>query len=315
MSQAGKLERLMNLMAALLETRRPLTRSEILERVPGYPEAESAFRRAFERDKDDLRQMGVPVVVAEVPGVDPPIDGYRIPKDEYYLRDPGLGPDELAALHLATQVVRFDGTDGVGALWKLGGRPAKTGSVVPTGSPAEVGPLPGDSNLGALFAAVGARRPVTLDYRGERRRVDPYRLDFARGRWYLTAFDHMRNEERNFRVDRIEGRVAPGPAGGFERPSTHVPGVRLAPWQLGEGEPTVARVLVDPDQAATARAAVGPDAVVVEGEDGSIIIELAVTNPPGFRSFVLGFLDHAEVLAPPSLRSEIVDWLEKIAAR
>lgn len=315
MSQAGKLERLMNLMAALLETRRPLTRSEIRERVPGYPAAESAFRRAFERDKDDLRQMGVPVVVAEVPAVDPPIEGYRIPKDEYYLRDPGLDPDELAALHLAAQVVRFDGVEGAGALWKLGGVPATTGDVVSTGSPAEVASLPGDSNLGALFGAVGTRRPVTLTYRGAKRRVDPYRLDFARGRWYLTGYDHLRNEERNFRVDRIEGRVAPGAPGGFERPTTHVPGVRLAPWHLGEGEPTVARVLVDPDQAAAARAAVGPEAVVVDGEDGSIVIELAVTNPPGFRSFVLGFLDHAEVLDPPSLRSEIVDWLEGIAAQ
>ncbi len=304
----------MNLTAALLETPRPLTRAEIRRRVPGYPDGESAFRRAFERDKDDLRQMGVPVVVEEAPGLDPPVDGYRIPKDQYYLRDPGLEPDELAALHLAARAVRLEGMEGGGALWKLGGVPAATAAERPAPPSDDVVSLPGDPNLGELFGAVGARRPVTVTYRGATRRVDPYRLDFALGRWYLSGFDHLRDEERNFRVERIEGRVEAGPDGAFERPATGVPGVRLAPWQLGEGQPTVARVLVDPDQAGPARAALGPAAAVVDQEDGSMLVELEVTNRAGFRSFVLSFLDHAEVLDPPELRSEIASWLEGVAA-
>lgn len=314
MSQAAKLERLMNLMAALLETRRPLSRTEIRRRVPGYPEGEQAYRRAFERDKDDLRAMGVPVVVEEVPGVELPVDGYRIPKDQYELRDPGLEPDELAALHLAAQTVRLDGVEVGGAMWKLGGLPAGAGTVAADQlGPSDVASIPGDPNLVALFAAVSDRRPVTITYRDVVRRVDPYRLDFTRGRWYLTGFDHVRAEERNFRVDRIDGPVSAGPARGFARPATRVPGARLAPWQLGEADARLALVLVDADHAAAARAAVGPGAVVVEHDDGAIVIELEVTNPPGFRSFVLGFLDHAEVLEPPDLRAEIVSWLEGIA--
>ena len=83
-----KLERLLNLIAALLETPRALSAEEIRARVPGYPdEAGPTFRRAFERDKDDLREMGVPLRVETVPGTDPPQTGYRIPRDEYYLRE------------------------------------------------------------------------------------------------------------------------------------------------------------------------------------------------------------------------------------
>src|SRR3954452_13223276 len=124
MPSSEKLERLLNLTAALLETARPLSAAEIAKRVYGYPEEKSAFRRTFERDKDDLREMGIPLVLTEIEGTDPPETGYRIPKDQYYLRDPGLEPDELAALQLAASTVRLDGIEGVGGLWKLGGQPA-----------------------------------------------------------------------------------------------------------------------------------------------------------------------------------------------
>ena len=70
-----KLERLLNLTAALLDTEMPLTAEEIWDRVGGYPDAKPSFRRAFERDKDELRAMGMPIEVATVPGADPPIDG------------------------------------------------------------------------------------------------------------------------------------------------------------------------------------------------------------------------------------------------
>jgi proteasome accessory factor B len=123
-SSSEKLERLLNLTAALLETSKPLTASEVARRVYGYPEEKGAFRRTFERDKDDLREMGIPIELSEIIGTDPPETGYRIPKDQYYLRDPGLEPDELAALHLAASTVRLDGIEGAGGLWKLGGRPA-----------------------------------------------------------------------------------------------------------------------------------------------------------------------------------------------
>jgi proteasome accessory factor B len=317
MGQADKLERLMNLLATLLETPRLLTAEQLRSRVPGYPDDLAAFRRAFERDKEDLREMGVPVERAEVPGTNPPVPGYRVRPERYYLRDPGLDPDELAALHLALEAVRFDGIEGGGALWKLGGRPAPAPERTGSGSAAEIADVPADANLVTLFSAVSERRTVTFTYRtptaAADRRVDPFRLDYQRGRWYVTGFDHDREGERNFRLDRVLGAVAAGPARAFERPTTSVPGVRLAPWELGEGEPVIARVLVDADQAALARTMVGPGIEVEDGVDGSVVVHLPVTSPDGLRSFVLGFLDHAEVLDPPELRREMVTWLERLA--
>ena len=70
--KVDKLERLMNLVAVLLDTMRPLSAEELRDQVPGYPESGTTFHRAFERDKEDLRELGVPLVVEPIPGIDPP---------------------------------------------------------------------------------------------------------------------------------------------------------------------------------------------------------------------------------------------------
>jgi predicted DNA-binding transcriptional regulator YafY len=306
---AAKLERLLNLTALLLATPRPLSAQEIRERLDAYPGDLAAFRRAFERDKDALRAMGFPLEIAEVPGREQPIDGYRIPKDRYYLRDPGLTPEELAALRLAASVVRLEGTSAREGLLKLGGLVGDA-----DGEPGlAVAALPGGPDLGPLFGAIAAQTPVRFTYKGEQRRVDPYRLDYQRGRWYLTGFDHLRNAERLFRLDRFESRIEALAGPRFERPSTAVPGGAIEPWQLGEGQPVEARVLVDAPQAPWITQHLGPDAVVEERPDGSVVVAMTVTNRDNFRSFVLGFLDHAEVLDPPELREDVIAWVRAMA--
>lgn len=296
---ADRLERLLNLTAALLSASRPLTAADIRERVPGYPrDSLAAFRRAFERDKEALRDMGIPLHGGD--------DGYVIPRDEYELRDPGLDPDELAALHLATAAVRLEGLRGTEAIWKLGGAPSAAGG-------AAVAALPAIPQLVPLFAAVAARAPVTFGYRGETRTVDPWRLSFSRGRWYLDGFDHDRGAERQFRLDRLEGDVTAGAPGSFERPPAARDGVEQ-PWLLGGDDAVTARMRVDADQAAWAVDHLGADAVVARLDDGAVEVELAVTNRDAFRSFVLGFLDHAEVLEPPELREDFVAYLRALAA-
>ena len=119
----------------------------------------------------------------------PDVLGYRVPKEAYYLRDPGLEPDELAALHLAASAVRMEGADGVAALWKLGGELAEQGPAPAVASVA-VAALPGADHLAVVFGAISARRAVTFGYRGKARRVDPCRLSFRTGHWYLAGFDH-----------------------------------------------------------------------------------------------------------------------------
>ncbi|HKY66912.1 MAG TPA: WYL domain-containing protein [Acidimicrobiales bacterium] len=309
----AKLERLLNLTALLLETPRPLAAREIRERLDTYyPDETEAFRRAFERDKDDLRAMGVPLEVQDVPGVVPAVEGYRIPKDRYYLRDPGLEPDELAALRLAASLVQLDGVSAREGLLKLGGLVG--GDTPDEGGPGlAVGSLPG-GNVAPLFGAIAAQCAVRFTYRGEERTIEPHRLDFARGRWYLSGHDRGRGEPRVFRLDRFETGAVVLPDDRFERPTTAQPGVQLDPWTLGEGQPVEARVLVDAAQAPWIVQHLGPGAVADERPDGSVVVTMAVTNRENFRSFVLTFLDHAEVLDPPDLRDEIVAWLRRQAA-
>jgi proteasome accessory factor B len=298
-----KLERLLNLTALLLDAGRPLPASEI-QRQLDYPEDKASFRRAFERDKDELRSMGIPIRIEKVPGTLPEVDGYRIPREEYSLRDPGLSTEELAALHLAASAVQVEGLPATEGLLKLGG-------LVTEGSRdlgVHVAPLPADPNLARLFGAVSSRRPVRLRYRDEERTVDPYRLEFQRGRWYLTGFDHLREEERNYRLDLVEGEVEIAD-GHFEPPTTSVPGQARGTWELGAEPPVRARVRIDGPQASWAVQHVGPDHVVAQDPDGGVVVELPVTNRAAFRSFVLSFLEHAEVLDPPELRDDLVAWL------
>ncbi len=221
-----RLERLVNLVVALLDTRRPLSRQELRERVGGYSDDEDNFHRNFERDKDLLRQMGIPVVTEPVDPARPEAgSGYRVPRDLYELPDAGLDEDELVALGLAASAVAFEGvgeSSTTTALWKLAGASGAGSSrarppVAPPGSP--LVDVPMDEAVATLFAGVSERRVVRFGYNGLERRVDPYGLSYREGRWYLAGFDHGRDAERLFRTDRIGGPVElEGGADAFLRP-------------------------------------------------------------------------------------------------
>ncbi len=319
----NKLERLLNLTAVLLDTTRPLTAEELRQKVDGYPPAGTAFHRAFERDKDDLRVLGIPLRVERVPATDPPIDGYRIAADDYYLPDPGLDPDELAALHLASLTVRLEGLGEREALWKLGGLDGSPAPEAATATPTEAELVPGavtsiptDPALEPLFQAIAERRVVTFGYRSrqgslEARTVEPWRLDFQRGRWYLTGWDREREGERNFRLDRVEGAVdQTGDQATTTPPPSPGAGPRPA-WEIGDEEPVQARLLVDAARAETAARQLGADVVSEPTGDGGRIFTVPVVRHDAFRSFVLGFLEHAEILEPEAWRRDLVDWLDQ----
>jgi len=307
-----RLERLINLVAALLETDRPLSAEEVRRRLPGYADDLTAFRRTFERDKEALRELGIPITAEPIEAANEGLLGYRVDKTQYYLADPGLEADELAALHLAASAVHLGGGDGLervdptAALWKLGGE-------VRGGEPiAAQASLPVPAGLTATFGAIASRSRVTFEYRGRRRRLDPYRLSFRYGRWYLLGWDHAKRDQRWYRVDRIGSAVqTDGESGVFDRPRFLAEPV--APWEMGEGEAVKVRLLVDADQSGLAIGQLGREAAVEHRPDGSVVFEVAVTNPHAFRSFVLGFGDFAEILEPPQFRLEMVAWLEAIA--
>src|SRR5437762_10211787 len=225
---ADRLERLTNLVAVLLETRRPLTLEEIVERVPGYPAERESYRRQFERDKATLREIGVPIALEALYAFDQET-GYRIHREDYELPPLDLTDDERVALHLAVTAVRLEGgapgvrgapeTGGSGggagreALLKLGGLEGTAAPTLDT-----VAALPDVPALPALFDAYRRRARVTFAYRNDTRRLDPYGILFRNGHWYVVGFDCDREAIRAFRADRIESEVEVGPAGAFERP-------------------------------------------------------------------------------------------------
>lgn len=306
MAPVEKIERLLSLINALLGAPKAISADELRRRVPGYPPEDASFKRAFERDKDDLREMGVPLLLELIPGTDPPLQGYRIRPQDYELRDPGLDPEELEALNLAAAVTGFAGGVGQRALFKLGG----------AASAAPQAELPADPDLVAAFTGVADRRVVTFRYHDTDREVHPYRLEFVRGRWYLNGFDRVRGDDRWYRMDRVQGPLtATDPPRAFERPAEAVTGLQLDPWVLGgqAAEPVRAQVWFDPEVARPVRAQLPPEAVVRDDAEG-LVIELTVTNREGFRSWITSFLDRAEVLGPPELRGAVVHWLESIAS-
>jgi len=292
-----KLERLLNLTAALLHAEIPLTAEELRDRVGGYPDTKATFRRAFERDKDDLRSMGMPLRVEPVPGVDPPVDGYRLDRDEYAGTELAFEADELAALHLATSLVQLDGDDT--ALVKLGA----AGGDAPADS---VGRVPFNDTLATMIGAAVDRKALSFTYNDVERIVEPWKLSFTRGHWYLSGFDRLREDQRLYRVDRITDGVslsgpAKAPVGDVNEP------IDLRGWELGDGPVIKATILVDADQATYARHILGE---AVDRPDGSVTATLNVRNIDAFRSFVLSFLEHAEILEPAELRADFVEWLE-----
>ena len=241
----------MNLTAALLDAERPLTADEIAERVAGYPEGKEAFRRTFERDKDELRQLGVPIGSEVIPGTLPDeVHGYRIDRADYELPDPGLAADELAALHLALQAVRLGAAsravDGTEALWKLGGvvgepdaepaAPRRCRAVPPSARPVAGAPVQRRARppRGPLRLRLD---PAAMPER-VRRALAPRLPAGAAGT--SPAHDLDRGEERNFRLDRIRGRGHPRRARDLHRPAAEHAREPDQPWLYGDGEAVTA---------------------------------------------------------------------------
>jgi proteasome accessory factor B len=301
----SKLERLLKLLAVLLDTAMPLSAENLRRRIGGYPEVDATFRRTFERDKDDLRSMGVAIRVASVPGTEPPLDGYIVDQDVYAGQDPGLEPDELAALHLAAALVRVDEL-GDDAFWKLGG----SGDANPTGEPTSLGAVAPSDDAGLMHTAIAERRVATFRYRDTDRELEPARISFTRGQWYVSGHDRVRGAERVFRIDRIEGTVRLGQSNAFERRPARGPEVTRT-WELGDEEPIAATVRIDAEVALWARVHLRPDEIEPQA-DGSVLVNMSVRNTDAFRDWVLSFLDNAEVISPESFRTVITDWLQSV---
>ncbi|MGH8900858.1 MAG: helix-turn-helix transcriptional regulator [Egibacteraceae bacterium] len=310
-----RLERLINLVIALRETRRPLSAAEIRARVAGYGQPDpEAFRRMFERDKADLREMGVPVETVPLGRFDDRL-GYRIDPLRYDLPELRLEPAELAALVIAVQATGLADEAGTGLL-KLAVDAGDLDAARPHGE------VPVEVALDAPYRAVLmeaqlVRHVVRFAYAPPgraptRRTVDPHALVHRRGRWYLVGQDHDRGARRAFRLDRIAGTVKlVGEPGAFEPPAGDISVDDVVP-PPPEGAPENAEVLAAADIAwLVARRARGGG---VEERSGWTTFTVPVGDPEQFVGWVLGFGPDLEVRSPPELRAEVVKrltWLAK----
>lgn len=304
MATLDRLERLTDLVLVLLHARRPLTLDEISHEVPGYPEGHEARRQAFERDKRLLRAEGIPVLTEALGGQEQ--YGYRIDPDSFYVPDLGLLPDEQAALRLAVAGVELGDPSAGDALAKLGATGVAEGRPV-----AALAPPPA---LVPLFDAVRSRAEVSFGYRGEERSVAPAGLWFRGGRWYLVGWDRAREAARTFRVDRMETSPRSGAPGSAALPEGFDAAAAAPedPWRVGEGDEDDVLLAVDAVEASRVVGEVGERAVEERRSDGSVVLRLGATSIDSLRSWVLGLLDHAEVLAPPRARAAMVAWLEAV---
>ncbi len=309
---ADRVERLTNLLALLLETRQPLSLVEIAgELNDQYPEGQGARRASFERDKSALREIGVPIEQEIVPGGQyAGQTRYWIDRDRYEMRDLQLDDDETRALQVAMAATRPGSTVGQEALWKLG-------AGLLDGSAPITAIVPDFASLPVLREAVSRRTSVTFTYRSVDRIVDPWGLLLRDGFWYLVGFDHARAERRTFRIDRIESDVVVQTDSKFDRPSDFDPRDAIPddPKLIGADMSTPdARVRIDAHRASAVIRELGDGRVAARHPDGSIEVDVACANLPAFRSWVLGFLEHAEVIGPDDVRQHVVEWLREVAS-
>ena len=309
---ADRVERLTNLLALLLETRQPLSLDEIAgELNDQYPEGQGARRASFERDKSALREIGVPIEQEIVPGGQyAGQTRYWIDRDRYEMRDLQLDDDETRALQVAMAATRPGSTVGQEALWKLG-------AGLLDGSAPITAIVPDFASLPVLREAVSRRTSVTFTYRSVDRIVDPWGLLLRDGFWYLVGFDHARAERRTFRIDRIESDVVVQSDSKFDRPSDFDPRDAIPddPKLIGADMSTPdARVRIDAHRASAVIRELGDGRVAARHPDGSIEVDVACANLPAFRSWVLGFLEHAEVIGPDDVRQHVVEWLREVAS-
>jgi predicted DNA-binding transcriptional regulator YafY len=197
-------------------------------------------------------------------------------------------------------------TEGEFGLLKLGGNADTAASVTAN--------LPELDLLPALREAIAARSSVQFGYHGATRTLHPYGLLLREGFWYVIGHDTGRDAMRTYRVDRIDGAVVAGEPDEFERPTDFDPRAAFPsdPKEIGDSR-RVAVVRIDARRAGLAERELGADAVVRRGDDGGVDVEVACANVDAFRSWLLGWGAHAEVMSPDDVREAIVSWLRAAA--
>lgn len=307
-----KSERLINLTIALLATRRYLTKSEIFRSIEGYEGEASSMERMFERDKDDLRNLGI---VIDVRGVDPGFEdepGYRIHPESYSLNLGELTGTEVALLSLAAEAWRGAalGESAHSALIKLRSLGiASDFDALPNLSPkVQVN----SSAFVPLTRAIGERATVNFKYRSaalkdEPRVLNPYGLGSRKGNWYLIGDDLDRKALRIFRLDRIvsEVEIVSKPNAFGTDPDFSV--LSFLDSHLFEASDS-ATVQIRRGRGYALRR----EAVLLSSDDNFDLYEIAYADEKGFIDSILWHGDDVVVLSPSTLREGVIHSLQRL---
>lgn len=309
-----KSERILNLAICLLMARRFIEKSQIRQVVEGYHGlSDAAFERTFERDKDELRAMGVPVETGSNNALFPDEVGYRIRREDFELPAIEFTPAEAAALGLAASVWESatQADQAVSALAKL----------------RAAGIEPDASRLAGLAPSIGAREPafaycweatltrtpIRFGYRGATRRVEPWAMTYRHGAWYLLGQDRDKDAPRMFKVTRIEGLAEKAGRPG----SYQVPEVDLdAAWsRLGQGQSELEAVLaIRPGHARQLRreATPLPEEPAPEGYEA---IQVYYSRRADLVGEICAHGSDVLVLRPQTLRRAVIAQLKDVAGR
>lgn len=332
-------ERLLNLVIALVNTAGRLTKEQIRSTVAGYADAPTpdAFERMFERDKDSLRELGIPILTVVGTGHSDDI-GYRIDQEAYALRAVDLTAAELGVLSLAASFWQDKSlrTDAQRALTKL-----RAVGAAPAGTDLVAGLAPrvraAGEAFGPLLDAVQARQAVRFTYRAAStgevsdRTVEPWRLLARGGGWYVVGRDLDRDAPRSFRLSRLESAVAKvGAPGSYTIPDDLDAAAVLAGRAVDAVR--VATLALRPERASALRfRAVRPVGQERRHDDGAgLAVDLAVdlsvdlaadrdtvhvpfTSVGDLADEVAGYADAVVVLAPPDLREAVLRRLRAAA--
>jgi proteasome accessory factor B len=349
-----KTERWLNLIAFLLNRHYPVAREELLSEVPDYKDdwgsdsetrRESA-RRKFERDKSELRDLGVVLETHKVSAehTDQEVEGYVLKAKDFYLpylelrtaAAPRTGPyflpsvriepDELSILRRAAErVAHLEGTSlGVAAQAVVRKLSFDLPDVVlPSNERTLLEPTSSSFEKQFIVVKQGLeeQRAVSCRYyaigrdREEKRVIEPYGLMLTWGYWYCVARSRERKALRVFRFDRMQDAVlVSGDEAEFDVPRTFsiAPYLNRAPWELSNEKPFVARVRIGfPHSRWVIGEGLGKVTKSV-AEDGGAEFEFSVRLADPFIRWLLPFGSQAEVLAPVTLQKELASAREAL---
>ncbi|HEX4402174.1 MAG TPA: WYL domain-containing protein [Galbitalea sp.] len=314
-------ERLFSLVLALLATEAGLTKNEILSTVQGYRQRfstsgdNSNLERQFERDKDDIRELGVPLETLESPGQVGNNQNlrYRIPRGDYELpSDISFSPEETTLLNLAAMVWREGSISGESrrAILKLRSLGVVTDEPV-------IGYAPRlrvrDIAFEPLNVALDKHVIIRFGYLkpGEQearvRTIAPIALIQREGRWLLHGQDEDAGGTRNFLLRRIvtpitttNTRYAPFPESATEDAKAELDDI----WDR-----RTAVVEVEPGSDAATRLSKRPGTTVDENS-----LTLHYSDIDLFADELAGFGPEALVTSPAELRTAVRDRLLRTAA-